>query len=375
MIITVKTKKIAVVSAIVIVVILAVFALIESATAPLDDSRNLFQINTANQIKKSDSESIAHLLEPVEKETIIIFGGDIMLSRQVNSRMEKYDDYTWPFAEIATTTREADIAVANLESPFLKNSSYTVLTGSFYFKANPLSASGLNQAGIDVLSLANNHMLNQGERGIKDTISVLSDNNIYYCGAGLSEDEARRAAIVEKNGLKFAFLSYAYPDDASVASGNQSGIAGMDIEKMKSNVTSVKGQVDAIIILMHAGNEYTTTPNKQQKEFAHAAIEAGADLVVGHHPHWPQTYEFYQDKPIIYSLGNFVFDQMWSEETKQGLLLKLTWQKGIKELRFIPIKIHDYGQARIIDEGEERNRLLKKIGAPENGIIFTKNEK
>jgi len=125
---------------------------------------------------------------------------------------------------------------------------------------------------------------------------------------------------------------------------------------------------------MHAGIEYTTIPNQQQKDFARAAIKAGADIVIGHHPHWPQSFEFYQEKPIIYSLGNLIFDQMWSKETKSGLLLKMTWQKELKELELIPIQISDYGQAKILPEGIEKESILNNIGAPKNGIIFKKDE-
>ena len=108
--------------------------------------------------------------QPLEEEISLIFGGDIMLSRQVNNKMEKYNDYAWPFAEIASTTSAADLTIANLESPFLIGApSYQVLTGSFSFKANPASVIGLQKAGIDLVSLANNHILNQGRSGLEDT--------------------------------------------------------------------------------------------------------------------------------------------------------------------------------------------------------------
>lgn len=311
-----------------------------------------------------------------EKEISMVFAGDIMLSRQVNRIMEKNNDYTWPFKELFEYLNEADLVIANLESPFIKNlASYEVSTGSFMFKANPLAIEGLKLANIGLLSLANNHSLNQGQQGIIDTIDILNENNILHAGAGRDKQEARSPAISTIGGQNFSFLAYAYPNDNSVASNNHGGIANMDIEEMTNDMASIKNSsTSTIIILMHAGTEYTTEPNWQQKEFARAAIDAGADMVVGHHPHWPQIFEFYQNKPIIYSLGNFVFDQMWSEETREGLLLQATWQNDLKRLELIPIKIYDYGQPKILEAGEERNKILERIGANDSGIIYENNE-
>lgn len=371
------SKKILIISSIITatIVIAAIFAFAEPAMAPenYEIKQGFWQKLTSKDKEVLNINELDSLPKAENAEITLIFGGDIMLSRQVNTKMEKYDNYNWPLIEIASTTVEADITIANLESPFLRSSSYQVPSGSFSFKANPEAVSSLNLAGFDLLSLANNHMLNQGKKGIIDTQEILKENNIAFCGAGLNEEEARRALIIEKKGVKFAFLCYAYPEDYSLASETRAGIAGMDKEKMISDVKNNKDKADAIIIIMHAGTEYVSEPNWQQKEFAKAAIEAGADMIVGHHPHWPQSFEFYQDKPIIYSLGNLVFDQMWSNETRQGLLLKMTWQKGLKELKFIPIKIYDYGQAKFMEDEKEVETLFKKIGA-EDAVIFKQNE-
>ncbi len=369
-----KNKKIITLSIAVLVVILFSL-LIKIASAP-EDGINIFT-------KKKTEEEVVNTIkvepqaEIEEKEKTLIFTGDIMLSRQVNSKMETFNDYAWPFLKIADFLNEADIVIANLESPFLKNAkSYRVDTGSFSFKANPLAVAGLNLANIKVISLANNHTINQGKQGIIDTIEVLEENNIKYTGAGLNEEEARKPAIIIDGEDTFAFLSYAYPNDYSLATESSHGLAGMDIEKMEADIEKLKQaeNIDLIVVLMHAGTEYTLKPNWQQKEFAKAAIDAGADIVVGHHPHWPQTFEFYNNKPIIYSLGNFVFDQMWSTETRQGLMLKLSWQEGIKELSLIPTKIYNYGQVEILPEGKERSDILERIGADESGIIYKKDE-
>lgn len=370
-----KKEKIIIISLVAIIVFVLSFLTIKIVQAPSFFYEK--QVIEKDDIEKTiNSSTLPEINIKTDPEISLIFVGDIMLSRTVNARMEKYKDYTWPFVKISDFLDKADLVIGNLESPFLKNSkSYQVLTGSFSFKANPLSVAGLKLANFSLLSLANNHTINQGRQGIIDTIDILQENDINYIGAGLNEEEARKPVIIELSGYNFAFLAYAYPDDNSIATENRAGIPNMNIEKMKEDIELLKeteGNIDFIIILMHAGTEYVTEPNWQQKEFARAAIESGADMIVGHHPHWPQIFEFYRDKPIIYSLGNFVFDQMWSEETRQGLLLKMTWQNGLKELELIPTKIYDYGQVEILSSSTERSLILKRIKANDEGIIFQK---
>ncbi|MFZ2310841.1 MAG: CapA family protein [Patescibacteria group bacterium] len=295
-------------------------------------------------------EPINTVIVPVVANNILVFGGDIMLSRTVNQKMETYQNYQWPFEKIATLFSEADLAIANLESPFLLNSKYDVKTGSFSFKANPKSAASLSLAGFDVLSLANNHILNQGIKGVKDTYQVLSESGISYVGTKDS-----KLVVKESQGVKFAFLAYSY-DSTSLL------IANLDVKQLAVDIKEAKTKADVVIILMHAGTEYTRQPNWQQKEFAHIAIDNGADLVVGHHPHWPQIIESYQGKTIIYSLGNLVFDQMWSKETSEGLVAKAYFKdKELDRLDYIPISISDYGQAVIMPDGPAKDKLLKSV--------------
>lgn len=285
-------------------------------------------------------------------ENVLIFGGDIMLSRNVEAQMEKYNDYSWPFAKISPLFSGADLAVANLESPFLVTDNYRVPDGSFSFKANPKSVAGLSLAGFDLLSLANNHMLNQGVKGVTDTQKILDQAGISY--AGLSSNNL---VVKEIRGIKFAFLSYTYAADSKL-------IANMlDISQAQSDIKQAKDKADVVIVLMHAGTEYQRTPNKQQIEFAHAAIDAGADLVFGSHPHWIQTVERYQGKMIFYSLGNLVFDQMWSLETKSGLAVKLYFKgKELDRIEYFPLVIKDYGQTDLMPEGKNKTDILKFLG-------------
>ncbi len=300
---------------------------------------------------KNSMVNLESLVPPaVKNQNILIFGGDIMLSRTVNSKMEKYQNYNWPLEKISSLFSEADLAIANLESPFLIANDYKVLTGSFSFKANPKSVKTLTLAGFDVLSLANNHILNQGKKGLLDTYQVLNTAGIDYVGP-----YEHNLVIRESNGINFAFLAYTY---------EQSKLIANIYDSIEDDISLAKQQADVVIVLMHAGTEYTYQPNRSQIEFAHLAIDNGADLVVGTHPHWPQKVETYQGKTIIYSLGNLVFDQMWSKETGIGLVAKVYFnEKELTNIEYIPIVIKDYGQAEIMSDEQDKNNLLKTIEA------------
>lgn len=368
-----KTEKIVVLSAVATTSLLTIFCLTKVAMSPndlfspLDFTRNLF---VQNHELETEERPKLPVIEP--KPITLIFGGDVMLSRHVNDKMVQNNNYSWPFINIAEYLNAADLTVINLESPFAEAKNYSVPTGSFTFKANPKALAGLLISGVDLVSLANNHILNQGATGLEKTLEILSTNNVKSVGAGKNETAARRPEIFNLQNKKFGFLAYAYPNDNSVAAENRPGVANMNSAKMTEDVSELKKNVDFLTVIIHAGEEYTTKPNKQQISFAHQAIESGADLVIGHHPHWPQTMEFYQGKPIIYSLGNLIFDQMFSEETKTGLLAKINWENGLRNIELIPIKITDYGQANIMADGPEKEALFKKLNLPADGKIEIK---
>jgi poly-gamma-glutamate synthesis protein (capsule biosynthesis protein) len=365
-----KHEKIIIAASITLLSLTAIFLLFKIAASPAAPSfSDKITTMVPSSFLRHNAGDSPKLPETKTRPTTLLFGGDVMLSRHVNDKMEKYQDYSWPFLKIADYLNSADLTIINLESPFAEAKSYFVPTGSFMFKANPAAIAGLTISGVDLITLANNHSLNQGADGINETQKILTEAGIKAIGAGENEAAAHNPAIFTVNEKRFGFLSYAYPEDNSVAAADRTGIAGMDIDKMAEDITKLKTEADVIVILMHAGEEYTTKPNKQQIAFAHAAIDSGADLVIGHHPHWPQIWEYYQDKPIIYSLGNLIFDQMWSKETSLGLTVELSWDSGWQEIKFVPIKIRDYGQAEILEDGSEKDALFKNLGIPADGKI------
>ena len=299
----------------------------------------------------------------------LVFGGDVMLSRDVWRKMKEHGDFSWPFLEVSNELSKADLAVVNLESPFSTNGLYNVSTDSNNFNADPRSIEGLKLAGIDLVTLANNHFGNQRQQGMIETFEILETNNIDFIGAGRNFSAAHRGEIFKINGIRFGFLAYAYPETQYVATNNTPGIANMEIEQVKKDIIELKRQADVLVIIMHAGNEYTKLPNGLQKSFAHSVIDAGADFVIGHHPHWVQLVEFYKEKPIFYSLGNLIFDQEWSRETKQGVITKAHFvDKKLDKIEIIPIHIQDFGQPKIIEDESEIKQILERMNLQEREI-------
>ncbi len=281
--------------------------------------------------------------------------GDIMLSRNVGQKMVQYQNYFYPFAKTAAVLQKADIVLGNLESPLLAGP--PVNSPSMIFRADPECAPALARAGFNVLSLANNHIMNQGTKGLERTLELLSANKIVGVGAGRNATQAHQAQIIERKGIKIAFLAYVYPGNPE-ATENSTGAALMNPEQAKKDIAQARNEADLVVVSMHAGSEYTRYPNETQKNFAHAVIDAGADLVIGHHPHWHQIAEQYKGKYILYSLGNFIFDQMWSEETREGVIASIHLdKKGVQGLEFLPVKIFDYSQPRFVAL-PERERIL-----------------
>jgi poly-gamma-glutamate synthesis protein (capsule biosynthesis protein) len=299
----------------------------------------------------------------MEKDTdkiVLTAVGDIMLSRNVEQQMIAKNDWNYPFEKMAAITSGADLTFGNLETTITAGD--IVKSGSFTFRTDPKAVAGLEYAGFDVLSLANNHMMNFGRRGLESTLKELDAAGIAHAGAGLSAAGISKPAVREVKGVKFGFLAYSYADEQSRdKAGELYGTDYMDTSAMQADVAALKPQVDVVVVSMHAGTEYATAPSVAQTSFAHAAVDAGASLVIGHHPHVVETAEKYKDGYIIYSLGNFVFDQMWSEETRLGAVADITFDKNkISKIDFIPVKIYDYAQPQLA-EGADREKIMARL--------------
>lgn len=287
------------------------------------------------------------------KPTTLIFVGDIMLDRGIEWSVDKYSQGNWkfPFLKITDYLNEADILFGNLEGPI---SDKGVKVGSIYsFCNDPKAIKGLTYAGFDILSVANNHIFDYGREAMEDTFLRLKEGGIDYLGGGFDEVEAYSPLIKEINDTKIAFLAYTnLGTEYWSARGNRSGIAWLD-EKIPDDIKKAREQTDIAIVSFHFGEEYWSFPTPEQKYLARLAIDSGADLVIGHHSHVIQEIENYKQGYIAYSLGNFIFDQGFSEETMEGLLLKVIIEKDrIKKVIPIKIKINEYFQPEIIKEAD-----------------------
>ncbi|NCC71204.1 CapA family protein, partial [bacterium] len=268
----------------------------------------------------------------------------------------------YPYSDIKDLL-DCDINFANLETPLIDGD--PVQSGTMSFRSDIENASSLKKAGFNLLSLANNHTGNRSEAGFLKTFETLENEDIKFIGAGINIEESYAGEIIEVSGLKIGFL--AYVDDmftpisqkAGIDSSGSSSMQDSDLEKDIENIKN-KG-AEYVIISMHSGHEYHDIPNWYQEAFAREAIDFGADLIIGHHPHVIQTVEKYNDKYIFYSLGNFIFDQMWSEETKQGLIVKFYFNEfNIEKIKLIPVMIEDYAKPRVADI-EESKIILDRL--------------
>ena len=288
-----------------------------------------------------------------EKQSIkIILAGDIMLDRGVEYMINKEGngDFKFPFLKIANDLKSADILFGNLEGPI---SDKGERVGSIYsFRAVPKAIEGLSFAGFDVISLANNHAFDYGRGALEDTLKRLNADGVSYAGAGFNGEEAHSPIVKEIKGTKIGFLAYTNLGSPYwKAIGENSGIALVsenDFEKLRNDIQNAKDKVDILIISLHSGEEYFKEPTKFQIDFSRTAIDAGADVVSGHHPHVVQRNEIYQNGYIFYSLGNFIFDQSFSEETMRGQIVEILIENGkIKEAIPREVKISNFFQPEI----------------------------
>jgi poly-gamma-glutamate capsule biosynthesis protein CapA/YwtB (metallophosphatase superfamily) len=255
----------------------------------------------------------------------------------------------------------ADLALANFENPAPNDFAYHP-TG-FTFSADPALLQGVKDAGFDWLSLANNHIRNYGGQGILDTIANLDALGLGHAGAGANLDAARRASFFDVGGIKVAILGYDTIRPDFAASPTRAGTNEMSPAGVKADVAAARAAgADFVIVFPHWGIEYTAQTTAKQRALAHAAVDAGADLVIGSHPHWAGGLEVYKGVPIFYCLGDFVFDIDASEQTLEGILPKLTFEgTRLVQVRMDPYLILDVSQPNLLDPAGSGAVVMKQV--------------
>lgn len=288
--------------------------------------------------------------------------GDIILGRTVHTIMTRRNDYAAPFRLVADELNKSDLTIGNLECSLSDTIPPPDDPYTFEFMTFTAGAQGLRLAGIDGVSQANNHSMNFGAGGMRDTLAALDTAGIRHFGIGETIDQAHEPAIFDVRGTRVAFLGYdGITGDTNGATRNSAGTMPLVAELLVEGVKAASKRADIVIPFIHWGVEYTLTPTDEQRALARRAIDAGATMVAGSHPHWVQGIEEYRGQPIVYSLGNFVFDQDWSPETKQGLIMHLVFQgPRLAALRLVPVLIENFYQPRIVT-GEEMTVILDRV--------------
>ncbi len=263
--------------------------------------------------------------------------GDVMYGNHTISYIKKHGS-NYPFIPTQAILQNVDVAFANLEAPFTETG--IKFDKRFTFKVPPKYATGLAKAGFDVVTLANNHMLDYGMEGLASTLKTLDSIGVAFCGAGLDIKQARKPALIKKNGFRIAVLGYSmtFPREFW-ATDSTGGTCYPQYDYMQKSIQQSDSVADFTIVTFHWGSELKNHPKKYQKDYAHLAIDNGADLVLGHHPHVLQGLEIYKNRLIAYSLGNFSFAS-YSAKATESIILKVHLSNtGLLYAKAIPVSV------------------------------------
>jgi len=276
----------------------------------------------------------------------------------------------YPFRNIAPLLREADIAFANLETPLSDDARH-----SGAFRTPTAFADGLRWAGIDVVSTANNHALDAEGEGLLDTREALWKAGVGAVGSGRDLEDARRPFIVERNGLKVGFLGYTQFVNAGTsafAQDDRPGVVPLDPFVIEEDIHRLRDQVDYVVVSFHWAIENSQDTHPDARAFAHRVIDAGADVILGHHPHVPRGVEVYKGKVIFYSLGNFIFGHNHDYWMNNYLARLHLTPDGVREVEILPIsgRGNDLAQPFLLDSGDA-TALLQDIQARTRALDTT----
>jgi poly-gamma-glutamate capsule biosynthesis protein CapA/YwtB (metallophosphatase superfamily) len=293
-----------------------------------------------------------------------LFSGDIIPARCVYARHLARNDFTSAFRGTKETLAAADVTVGSLDASISDVATPIGCIETFNLMAPARSMEGIAAAGFDVMTVASNHVKDCGSQGscdraFLDTLTNLEGAGIATVGGGRDLNAAHQPAVIERKGVKFAFLGY--DDIAASALGageDRPGTAALSSDALKRDIAAAKATADVVIVLAQWGTEYTPDATLRQQELAAVAVEAGASLVVGNHPHVVQGLEWPRDSLIAYALGNFVFDQDWSLETQQGVVMEVVFH-GARAVgaRLLPHRIVDDHRPEWASPSEGRSIL------------------
>lgn len=284
--------------------------------------------------------SVALAQEPVT-EIKIAAVGDIMLGGTGTPEFERFG-YDYPFDKTRQLLKQSHIVFGNLEGPLTHTDREAVAKKYRYRSAPEKVAPALLNAGFNVVSLANNHTMDQGAEGLKHTLDALDRVGIKHAGGGMNLAEARKPAVLESNGTRVAFLAYTltFPEEFWATNDRPGSPFGHEAQ-VRADIAAAKQQADIVLVSFHWGQEGKTELRDYQKSLGRAAIDSGAAAVIGHHPHVLQGVERYKHGVILYSLGNFAFGTYGPEAFRSAVAVLTFVDKKLAELRLHPLNVRN----------------------------------
>lgn len=305
-------------------------------------------------------QAVAAVTEPVPppppppRSFTMVAVGDIMLDRTVGKRIEANGAESI-LARVRDDLRAADVTFANLECPLADEGAHA--PDDCIFRADPDTVEVLLDGGIDIVALANNHTLNSGTAPMMATIDHLEQAGVAYCGAARERERAWEPRLLTQDRTLLGFVSCT---DLSFEHGSMCKV-GSDLDAFAARIADAKAQCELLAVSIHWGNEYEKTPTARQQEVARAAIDAGADLIIGHHPHTLQGVGSYRGAPILYSCGNFVFDQREGERMESAIF-HLTWHEDDGwAIRMVPVWIPRERCGPIYPSEERAAKIIERL--------------
>lgn len=306
--------------------------------------------------------------------TTLTVVGDIMLGRRVGQGI--VDDPAAPFRPFVDRLAAADVTVGNFESTLSRNGSPT--QGGDSFAADPAVLASLELAGFDAVSLANNHLGDFGDVAMHETFAAFDSAGIAYFGGGPNLNAARAPWVVEHDGVSIGFIGTESIGETPAAGSDSPGTNRLDmpprtgpldeaaLERIVADITALAAEVDTVIVVPHWGTQYTHQPEPIQHDVAARFAEAGADLVLGGHPHWVQGWEVIGDTTVVHSLGNFIFDMDVNREVQEGVFVEVVlWDGAVKAVEPVPYVIDDHVPRPATDE--EGAKILADLRSTSTG--------
>jgi poly-gamma-glutamate capsule biosynthesis protein CapA/YwtB (metallophosphatase superfamily) len=326
--------------------------------------QTLLKFVPAHEIPASEDLFSAELLENHlaalgEPPLSLIAVGDIMLGGRARRRIREYGrDY--PFSAVLPILQRAPIVMGNLEGPLAQKAQKQ--NRNFSYRVKPKAATSVLRAGINVVTLANNHLVDCGREGVLETLEVLAAAGVTPLGAAANQNAAHEPVIREAGGLRIGLLGY-YWNRRCAATANLPGSAMGVFEELETDIRQLRSRVDRVVVTFHWGRPYKPEPSPRARAKARFAIDCGAHAIVGHHPHIIQAFEIYRRCPIFYSIGNFAFGS--GNSRAEGLMLGFRFEDARTLVNVYPLYVKNRDprvnyQPKLL-RGEAAERMLRRL--------------